>query len=387
MIPVTLPQLSISMEEGKVLRWLVEDGAPVSAGQPIVEIETDKATVEVEAPADGRVRIAAAEGAILSVESTIAEIVDEAEEAVPAAAPGAQKEAKAAARATTPAPAREAAPPPAPPVDGRRQTASPAARRIAAERGIDLMQVRGTGPGGRVMVKDLDAEPAHAVAPAAQERGLRDAVVANIVASWQQIPHIHIAGELDGTGLAEARRSVGPSAGEKVTVTDLLIVAVTRALRDTPELNGTLGKPAERVHLALAVATPTGIVAPVIRNADELSLAQVSRERARIVAAARQGASDPHDLAGGTFTLTNLGAFPVDFFAPVVSGPQIAMLATGRLAERPVAVDGMLAVRHRLWANVAIDHRGADGEAGGRFLAAFEQRLNELPTSSEKEGA
>ena len=248
------------------------------------------------------------------------------------------------------------------------------------------MQVRGTGPGGRVMVKDL-VEALPAVPQTVPEGGLREAVVANIVASWQQIPHIHIAGELDGTGLAEARRSVALPSGEKVTVTDLLIVAVTGALRDTPELNGTLGKRAERVHLALAVAAPTGIVAPVIRNADELSLAQVSRERARIVAAARQGASDPHDLAGGTFTLTNLGPYPVDFFAPVVSGPQIAMLATGRLAERPVAVDGMLAVRHRLWANIAIDHRGADGEVGGRFLAALERRLNELPTMSEKEGS
>jgi pyruvate dehydrogenase E2 component (dihydrolipoamide acetyltransferase) len=165
-----------------------------------------------------------------------------------------------------------------------------------------------------------------------------------------------------------------------VTVTDLLILAVARALRDVPELNGTLGKRAERVHLALAVAAADGIVAPVIRNADELSLAEVVRERTRIVAAARAGASDPHDLAGGTFTLTNLGAYPVDFFAPIVSGPQVAMLATGRLVERPVAVDGMLAVRHRLWANVAVDHRAADGETGARFLAALERRLTELPT-------
>jgi pyruvate dehydrogenase E2 component (dihydrolipoamide acetyltransferase) len=372
MIAVTLPQLSISMEEGKVLRWLVEDGDTVEAGQPIVEIETDKATVEVEAPAEGRVRILAAEGAMLAVEATIAEILAGSGDVGPAP-PSPPAAPSAPAAAVSAAPARS--------TDGPRHTVSPAAKRIAAERGIDVTRVRGTGPGGRIMVKDLAGAPTPAAAQAGAEHGLRDAVVANITASWQQIPHIHVGGELDATGLAEAKRAALAPGGEKITITDLLIVAVARALRDVPELNGTLGKRAERVHLALAVAAPGGILAPVIRDAGELSLVQVARERARIVAAARDGAPDPHDLAGGTFTLTNLGAYPVDFFAPVVSGPQIAMLATGRLVERPVAISGMLAVRHRLWANVAIDHRGADGEAGGRFLAALERRLNELPAS------
>jgi pyruvate dehydrogenase E2 component (dihydrolipoamide acetyltransferase) len=381
MIEVTLPQLSISMEEGKVLRWLVEDGDTVEAGQPIVEIETDKATVEVEAPAEGRVRILASEGAMLAVEATIAEILSGGEDvATSEPAPAAH---------TAAAPAEPSATAAASSTDVRRHTASPAARRIADERGVDLTQVRGSGPDGRIMVKDLEAAPGPAAPQVVAAHGLREAVIANITASWQQIPHIHIGGELDASGLAEAKRAAAAlPQGEKVTVTDLLVVAVARALRDVPELNGTLGEPAARVHLALAVATPGGILAPVIRDADSLSLAEVAGERARVVAGARDGSPDSHDLAGGTFTLTNLGAYPVDFFAPVVSGPQIAMLATGRLVERPVAVSGMLAVGHRIWANVAIDHRGADGEAGGRFLAALEQRLNELPSSmSEKESA
>ena len=370
MIAVTLPQLSISMEEGKVMHWLVEDGAEVMAGQPIVEVETDKATMEVEAPASGRVRFVASEGAMVPVDATIAEILAGEEESGSAPSP--------AEPAPGAAPARAAA---ASSTGGRRHTASPAARRIAAERGIDLTRAGGTGPGGRITARDLAAVAALSSVQPSAGHDLRKAVVANITASWQQIPHIHVGGELDATGLAEARQKVWSPSGEKVSVTDLLIVAVVRALRDVPELNGTLSGPADRIHLALAVTTPSGVVAPVIKDAGDLSLAQVTRERTRIVTDARGGISDPHDLAGGTFTLTNLGAYPVDFFAPVVSGPQIAMLATGRVAERAVAIRGMLTVRHRLWANVAIDHRAADGEAGGRFLAALERSLNELPGS------
>jgi pyruvate dehydrogenase E2 component (dihydrolipoamide acetyltransferase) len=253
--------------------------------------------------------------------------------------------------------------------------ASPAARRIAAERGLDLRQVSGSGPGGRIMARDLEQAPAAVPAPPSGATGLRDAVIANITASWQQIPHIHIGGELAADGLAQAKRS----AREGTTLTDLLVLALVQALQEVPELNG--GSP--RVNVALAVATPQGVVAPVLRDAAALTLDRISTERARLVAAARAGTSERRDLAGGTITLSNLGAYPVDFFAPVVSGPQAAMVATGRLAEKPVAVNGMLAVRHRLWVNVAIDHTKADGEAGARFLAALERALAQLPLTIE----
>ena len=133
------------------------------------------------------------------------------------------------------------------------------------------------------------------------------------------------------------------------------------------------------MHLSLAVATPGGVVAPVLRDAGSLSLAEIARERSRLVEAARAGTLDGRELAGGTITLSNLGAHPVDFFAPVVSGPQVAMVATGRVADRPVAVDGLVGVRPTMWVNVAIDHRAADGEAGGRLLAALERQLAQLP--------
>jgi pyruvate dehydrogenase E2 component (dihydrolipoamide acetyltransferase) len=216
---------------------------------------------------------------------------------------------------------------------------------------------------------------------------VRAAVLRNIVASWREIPHIHIGGELAADGLVEARHSVAARSAERPTVTDLLLLAVARALLDVPELNGTLGSDGEpqragRVDLGLAVAAPTGLVAPVVRDVADLGLGAIARERARVVSAAREGRLDSRDLAGATCTLSNLGAFPVDFFAPVVSGPQIALVATGRVVEKPVAIDGMIAVRNRIWVNVAIDHRGADGEAGGRFLGALERRLASLPGSA-----
>jgi pyruvate dehydrogenase E2 component (dihydrolipoamide acetyltransferase) len=169
----------------------------------------------------------------------------------------------------------------------------------------------------------------------------------------------------------------------KVTVTDLLALALVRALVEVPELNGTSGPNGAElsagVHLSLAVATRDGVVAPVLRDAASRSLESLAAERARLVTAARDGTLDRRELGGGTITLSNLGAFPVDFFAPVISGPQIAMVATGRIAEKPVAEGGWIAVRARMWVNVAIDHRAADGEAGGRLLAALERQLAALP--------
>jgi pyruvate dehydrogenase E2 component (dihydrolipoamide acetyltransferase) len=269
--------------------------------------------------------------------------------------------------------------------DGGKQSASPAARRLARELGVELASLAGSGPGGRIVARDVDRAAQTAappLAPVTRTAGqLRDLVVQGITQSWRAIPHIHIGGELAADGLAHARR-VAPSG---VTVTDLLLLAVARALRDVPEVNGHVASSgavlAEHVHLALAVATDNGVVAPVLREADTLSVHQIAAERARLVAAARAGLLAKRDLGGATCTLSNLGAYPVDFFAPVISGPQICLVATGRLAEKPVAIDGMLAVRSRLWVNAAVDHRGADGEAGGRFLAALERRLADLPAT------
>ena len=293
-----------------------------------------------------------------------------------------------AARPEAEAPSITSLTPAAPRVGRDGPIASPAARRLAREEGVDLASLRGSGPGGRIVARDIDATlpapgaPAPPAAVASSDR-LRDAVVRNITASWQQIPHVHIGGELVADGLVAARTALGP--GEPTpTVTDLLVFALARALVDVPELNGVRHPDGSvvresSVNLSLAVATPDGVVAPVIRDAATLSLSAIVAERRRLVEAARSGTIEGRDLVGGTCTLSNLGAHPVDFFAPVVSGPQVAMVATGRVAERVVAVNGWVAVRSRMWANIAIDHRAADGEAGGRLLAALEQRIAALP--------
>ena len=184
-------------------------------------------------------------------------------------------------------------------------------------------------------------------------------------------------------GLRQARESLAASEGGAITMTDLLIVALGRALSEVKSLNGwrradgTVER-SDAVHLALAVATDQGVLAPVLRDVDSRPLTEIAEDRRRVVEQARAGTLDGKRLAGGTCTLSNLGAFPVDFFAPVISGPQIAMVATGRIADRVVAENGLVGARPRMWVNVAIDHRAADGEAGGRLLAALERQIATL---------
>jgi pyruvate dehydrogenase E2 component (dihydrolipoamide acetyltransferase) len=377
MTALTIPQLSISMEEAKVSRWLAGDGEAVVEGQPLVEVETDKATVEIVAPASGVLRILAPEGAIVAVEAVIAEVeAGAAAGAAPAPGIGSAPEAAAAtvhAANGVSSPRR----------DG--PIASPAARRLARERGVEIATLRGSGPGGRIVARDVPA-PAAAASPgpaAAEADRIREAVVRNIAASWQQIPHVHIGGELAADGLLRAKASA-PTGERAVTVTDLLLVALGRALAEVPELNATRSPDgsvvrSSAIDISIAVATPNGVIAPVLRDAGSRTLADLSRERRRLVQAARQGALDGRELVGGTCTLSNLGAYPVDFFAPVISGPQVAMVATGRVADRVVADNGWFGVRPRMWVNVAIDHRAADGEAGGRLLAALERQIAQLP--------
>lgn len=382
-----LPKLSMTMEEAVVVTWLVADGADVSAGEEVVEIETDKAQTVLEAPLSGTLHHRAAAGDAVAVDGLLAVIGDAAAAAPAEVAVNGSVGAPSATPAVAPVPADVA---PSPAGAGR---ASPVARRAMAELGVDPAAVVGTGIRGMITLEDVHRAAGGATPqaqPPASERAapaalapdrLRSLVVANLVASWSAIPHIHVSGELDASGLMAALAQRGEAA---ITATDLLLLAMAHALEEVPTLNGTVdqtGQPqlAKAIDLSVAVDTESGVVAPTLKDVGSRSLAEIAAERARLVSAARALSVEPRDLAGGTCTLSNLGAYPVDFFAPIVTGPQIALVATGRAAARPVVVDGELAVGYRVTVNVAIDHRAADGATGGRFLAAFERSLALLP--------
>jgi pyruvate dehydrogenase E2 component (dihydrolipoamide acetyltransferase) len=211
---------------------------------------------------------------------------------------------------------------------------------------------------------------------------LRPFVVSALTRGWQSIPHTNIGGELIADGLVAARAAI-PAGPQRVTYTDLLLVALARALTDVPELHGRVNEdgsvsPGRTIDLNLAISTPEGVVAPLVRDVAGLPLTGVAAERERLVSAARGDGFEGRDLMPGGCTLSNLGAYPVDFFTPVLSGPQVSLVAVGRMAERVVVRDGEIGTGRRMWANVCIDHRAADGEAGGRLLAALERRIADL---------
>jgi len=389
---VSVPKLSMAMEDAVVLRWLVEDCDEVVQDQAILFVETDKSEVEIYAPATGTIRLCATEGEIVKVDGLLARIVAPGEtddgggdEAVQSQRPSGRVESQDEV-------VREIRPTPAASKAEGRIAASPAAKSLAAAEGVDLGDLTGSGPGGRIVEDDvrrqvesksrgtLDRLSVHTAGSSNRRR----AVVANLAASWSNIPHINIGGHLAADGLQEARTIIQRRATDGITISDLLILAVSATFIDVPELAGTTDATGARsatsgVHLALAVAAAGGVVAPTLRNAEQLGLSTISTERARLVDAARSGNLAPRDSSGATCTLSNLGAFPVDFFTPVITGPQVSLIAVGRVHATTVVEHDRIGIGHRLWVNVAIDHRVADGEAGGRFLKALERHLVELP--------
>jgi pyruvate dehydrogenase E2 component (dihydrolipoamide acetyltransferase) len=354
---VIMPALGMAQETGKVLRWLKEDGAPVAKGEPLLEVETDKVTVEIEAPADGTLAgLAAPEGAEVPVGSVIAFVLSEGEQfaAAPESVPAPVTEA---ARSVTASPAPAAAPH----ENARPGLASPKARRLAQERGIDLAAVAGSGPGGAVVAADLEG----AGAPPALEAGpvwLR--MAERMTRAWQEVPQFVLAREVDARRLLQR--------DEGISVTDLLVEASAQALARHPRLTTSWRDGAlvagEGVNVGVAVATADALVVAVIHDADRLTLAEISVLRRGLGEAARAGRLRPEDVQGGTFTISNLGMYGVDAFQAIVNPPQAAILAVGRIIERPVAVDGAIAARPVLTLTLSFDHRVVDGARGAEFL-------------------
>jgi pyruvate dehydrogenase E2 component (dihydrolipoyllysine-residue acetyltransferase) len=341
-VDVIMPALGMAQDTGTVLRWLKEDGASVVKGEPLLEVETDKVTVEIEAPADGTLAgLAVPEGAEVPVGSVIALVLAEGEQV-----------------AAVPAPAA-AAPPAASP---RRRLASPKARRLAEARGIDLAAVAGSGPGGAVVAEDLEGtgpEPPPALAVGTVWRVMAE----RMARAWQEIPQFVLTRDVDARRLL--RRDEG------VSVTDLLVQASAGALARHPRVRASWRDGdlvAGGVDVGVAVATAEALVVPVIHGADRLTLAEISARRRELAGAARAGTLRPEDVQGATFTISNLGMYGVDAFQAIVNPPQAAILAVGRIVERPVAIDGALAARPILTLTLSFDHRVVDGARGAEFL-------------------
>jgi pyruvate dehydrogenase E2 component (dihydrolipoamide acetyltransferase) len=377
---VIMPMLGMNQDTGKVLKWLRAEGDVVAKGDPLLEIETDKVTVEIEAPAGGTLSgISAAEGEDVPVGRAIAVVLAEGESpsandsaaAAPAGAPesraAAQREAEpvvaAAATATRP----------------RRPLASPKARRLAREQGVEIHEIAGSGPNGAVVAADVAAH-APAAADAFDVGSVWRVMAERTQRAWQDVPHFFLMREVDATRLDGWRASARRRA-ESVTHTDLLVRIVAAALREHPRVNatwrdGTIVANAQ-VNIGLAVAADDGLVVPVIADADRLELAEIAARRAELVAAARDRKLKPADVQNGTFTISNLGMFGVDAFMAIVNAPQAAILSVGRIAQRAVVVDGAVVARPTLVLGLSLDHRVVDGAAGARFLDTLASLVEE----------
>ncbi|MCC6999999.1 MAG: pyruvate dehydrogenase complex dihydrolipoamide acetyltransferase [Deltaproteobacteria bacterium] len=452
-----LPKLSPTMEEGVLAKWIKHEGDAVKPGQVIAEVETDKANMEF-APEDEGVllKLLVAEGETVALGAPVAILGEQGEDitallaeaaahkgkpaAAPAAAappaaaaaPAAARPAAAAARpapapakpAAAPAPAAGPAPAPAAPVgkgkttpapaaapDGARTLASPLARRIAAEQGLDLASVQGTGPGGRIVKRDLEgaqpaaaaAEPAATPAPAASTAApsaypstaslpgdviekplslMRKTIARRLVESKTTIPHFYLTADCDAEPLLAYRAMLNDTieapegqVPDKVSVNDLIIKAASLALRRVPMANASWGGDRilihKRVHIGMAVAVDDGLLTPVIRDATIKGIATISAEARDLAARARERKLRPEEMTGGTFTVSNLGMFGIDHFEAIINPPEAVILAVGAARKQPVVKGDAVVVGTRMGLTLSCDHRVVDGALGAKLMQAL----------------
>ncbi len=415
-INILMPALSPTMTEGKLAKWHVKVGDTVKSGQVICEIETDKATMEVEAVDEGKIgQIVVPEGAEgVAVNAVIAILLEEGEAAVPAgAAPAPAPAPKPAAAAPPPAAAKPAAAAPAPVAPapaakpaaapaGGRIFASPLAKRIAAEKGLDLSLITGSGPNGRIVKADVEsakpgaapaAAPVAAGAPKAAppsvgqpvfvapgdtrvpHTSIRKVIARRMLESKQTVPHFYLTVDLEIDSLLAARQAINAVAekkGSKVSVNDMVIKACAKALRDHPECNASWTEDEMiqygAVDISVAVATDRGLITPIVRNADLKGLAQIASEMKDLAARAKIGKLKLDEFQGGGFTISNLGMFGINSFSAIINPPQAMILAVGMGEERAVARKGQVVVRTMMSCTLAVDHRVVDGAMGAQYL-------------------
>jgi pyruvate dehydrogenase E2 component (dihydrolipoamide acetyltransferase) len=398
-----MPALEMAQDNGKILRWLKPEGASVIKGEPIMEIETDKVTVEIEAPATGTLaHITAREGDVIPVGQTVALILAPGEDpkvlsASPVARKIAQEHGVDLARvkpgggriekadvleyikATNGRPTTET-------TNARLIVASPKARRLAQERGIEIATLRGTGPDGAIIAQDIPVAPfVTRHPPPATLSTVWRVMAERMTQSWTSVPHFYLAREVDARGLVEMRARIAPAIEKrtsiKPTYTDLLVKMIAMVLRDHPRLNASWIDDTIRlndaINVGIATAIEEGLIVPVIHRADALSIGEIAARRKDLVERANAGKLKPGDISGGTFTLTNLGMYDIDAFNAIINAPQAAILAVGRIADRVVAVNGQPAVRAGMIVTLSCDHRVIDGARAAKFLDDLARLIEE----------
>jgi pyruvate dehydrogenase E2 component (dihydrolipoamide acetyltransferase) len=423
--PILMPALSPTMTEGTLARWVKKEGDTIKAGEVIAEIETDKATMEVEAVDEGvlaKIIIAAGTSGV-AVNAPIAYMVEDGEKFDPASlgAPANDKAAPKAAGAAAPAASAPATAPVAPASSapaaqavapaassGDRLKATPLARRLATEKGLNLASVQGTGPNGRITKADVlsgktvsvtAAAPAPAPVMAATgaiadtltkqgqsftaipNNNIKKVTARRLSESKQTVPHFYLSVDCRIDQLLAMRKRINDSADVKVSVNDFVVRAVALALKEVPAANSAWSDDAvlqfNTVDISVAVATPNGLITPIVKNADKKGLAGISSEMKDLAERARAGKLKPEEFQGGGFTISNLGMFGVKDFAAIINPPQSCILAVGAGDQRPVVVDGKIEVATVMTCTLSVDHRSVDGAVGAQFLAAFKKRIED----------
>jgi pyruvate dehydrogenase E2 component (dihydrolipoamide acetyltransferase) len=386
---VVMPALEMAQETGKLVAWRKTEGERVTKGEPLLEIETDKAVLEVESPADGILAgVKAQAGDVVPVGNIIAWIVRPGE-APPSEVVLSVTPAHSATELThTAAPAMPA------PAAGLSAQISPKARRLAKEHGVDIASLRGSGPGGEILTSDvlaaaesrtLSSPPSTAPTDIEIPSSIGRLMAERTTQSWTTVPHFFVVRDIDAGALVEVRERLGSAIqqkqGIKITHTDFLVALLARVLVKHPRLNASWSGAGIRlnqeVNIGVAMAVDDGVVATVIHNANKASLGDIAVQRRDLTERARASRLRPSDIAGATFTISNLGMYHVDAFSAIISPPQVAILAVGSIADRVVPVDGRPTIRPMMTLTLSCDHRVADGARAAVFLNEVAEAIRE----------
>jgi pyruvate dehydrogenase E2 component (dihydrolipoamide acetyltransferase) len=415
-----MPKLGLTMTEATLIEWLKADGDLVEKGEPLFVLESEKSSLEIEAPASGRLRILVTAGETVAVHTPIATLLGADRAVAPEPPPAgiqspvpntqspipmaqspvhASPKARALARrlgitlagmagsgirGMIVAADVERAHGLGALAEAEAAKASPVARRLAAHAGMDLAAIPGSGPGGRIMRGDVEKALASQPEPAQAEEvgiqaltGLRAVIAERLSASWRERPHVTLTTEADATNLVSARQQLSQELGQKVAYDALLVALVARALREQPFMNVRLTEGGieqlSAINVGVAVDTERGLLVPVVRDAATRRLLEVQRTLAELVERALAGRSLPDDLSGGTFTITNLGMFEIDAFTPIINPPESAILGVGRIVNKPVGLKGQVVLRDMMALSLSFDHRLIDGAPAARFLQRVKQ--------------